>query len=191
MLYFSEPTSCVFKNTAFQSEGNGDAKYLDRHSLQCPSGYVINYMKLERSVWQAKIRYKYKCCRSQLSCSNTRKTNQKTTNGNGNSVYLDRQTIQCDNNGINYLKLDSDGGFFWPKWNYKYDCCSVSNAKSSVSCYNKNTGFNQDGGGHVGYLERHTLQCNSDREFITYLKLNRNKQQTMIRYDYKCCGIKQ
>ena len=177
----------MYRDTGFQTDGDGKPVYLDRHSLHCPSGYVINYIKLQRNSGHTKIRYRYRCCRSQLSCSDTRKTNGKTYNGGGegNSVYLDRQSIQCSNKGISYLKLDRSGD----KWNYKYDCCSVSYSRSSVSCYYKDTGFNKDGGGDAVYLDRHTIQCNSDRDFITYIKLKRNSGHNKVRYDYKCCGI--
>ena len=188
LTLISESTNCVYKYTPFNKDGDGKPVYLDRHTLHCPSGYVMNYIKLQRNSGHNQIRYMYRCCTSQLSCSDDRlKFNSRTYNGGGDgkSYYLDRQSIQCSNKGISYLKLDRSGSY----WNYKYECCSVSYTSSSVSCYNKNTGFNKDGGGDAVYIDRHTMVCNSDKHFITYFKMNRNSGHNQIRYDYKCCGI--
>lgn len=158
---------------------------MDRHSLHCSTGYVLNALRLERNNGHNKIRYAYRCCRSQLSCTDWPKINTQTYNGGGegNSVYLDRQTISCGNGGISYLKLNRK----YNNWNYRYNCCYVSRVKGNISCQDRNSGFNDDGRGNAHYLDRHRMQCASDKEFITYLKLIRNSGHNKIRYNYKCC----
>ena len=144
-------------------------------------------MKLERNSDLNKIRYRYRCCKSQLSCSDSRTTNEQTYNGGGpgKTIFIVGQTIQCNKKGIRYLKLDRTGDM----WNYKYDCCTVSYGSSSVSCYDLNTSFNDDGDGNSRYLTRHTIKCNSDKDFVTYIQLVRNSDLDKIRYNYKCCSI--
>jgi len=180
-------TDCVYKVTEFDTDGGGEAIYLDRHSLHCPSGSVMNYMKLERNSDLNKIRYRYRCCKSQLACSDSLTTNSQTTNGgsNGNTVFFDRQTIQCNKKGISYLKLDRSGD----NWNYKYDCCTVAYSKSSVTCYDLDTSFHDDGDGENIYLDRHTIKCNKDTDFVTYIKLVRNTGLDHIKYSYRCCSV--
>ncbi|XP_066931095.1 properdin-like isoform X1 [Clytia hemisphaerica] len=175
---------CSWYYTPFNTEKKGRPVYLDRHSLHCPSGYVMNYIKLQRNSGHTQIRYKYKCCRSQLTCSDSRRTNGQSYNGGGegNTVYLDRQTNNCYNKGFSYLKLDRSG----TNWNYKYDCCSVPSG--SVSCYDTNTGYNDDGDGKVVYLDRHTMSCNTNY-YITYFKLVRNSSHNKYKYDYRCCKL--
>ena len=184
---YLESTYCYTTNTGFQDDGDGDAVYLDRHTLHCAAGYLINYVKLERNSGHNKIKYTYKCCKSQLSCSDSTTTNGRSYNGGGqgNSVYLDRQSIQCYNKGLSYLKLARSGNY----WNYKYDCCKVSYASSSVYCYSKSTGFANDGDGESVYLDRHTISCNSQTDFVTYMKMSRNRGHDKVKYDYKCCRI--
>jgi len=175
---------CSWYYTPFNTEKEGRPVYLDRHSLHCPSGYVMNYIKLQRNSGHTQIRYKYRCCRSQLTCSDSRRTNGQSYNGGGegNTVYLDRQTNNCYNKGFSYLKLDRSG----TNWNYKYDCCSVPSG--SVSCYDTNTGYNDDGDGKVVYLDRHTMSCNTNY-YITYFKLVRNSSHNQYKYDYRCCKL--
>lgn len=180
-------STCEWKTTDFDHNGGGEAIYLDRHSLHCEEGSVLSYMKLERNSDGGKIRYRYQCCRSQLTCTDSRTTNGQTHNGgsNGNTVFFDRQTIDCHNKGISYLKLDRTGDL----WNYKYDCCQVSYDKSAVTCYDANTAFGDDGNGENIYFDRHTVECKNKSEFITYIKMIRNSGLDKIRFNYKCCSI--
>ena len=145
----------------------------------------MNYMKLERNSSLNKIRYRYRCCKSQLSCSDSRTTNEQTYNGGGpgKTIFIVGQTIQCNKKGISYLKLDRSGN----TWNYKYDCCIVSYGSSSVSCYDLNTGYGDDGDGESFILSRHTIKRNSDKDFVTYIQLVRNFDK--IRFNYRCCSI--
>jgi len=178
--------TCSNHETAFKSDGDGKAVYLDRHSVHCPSGKVMRSLKLERNSNHNQIRYDFDCCTSQLPCNDLSTNNGQTYNGGGegNTVYLDRQTISCGNRGLSYLKLDRSGD----KWNYKYHCCQVSYSKASISCYEKDTLFNADGDGKNVYLDRHHLSCPSTY-YIASMKLNRNSNHGKIRYTYKCCKV--
>jgi len=149
----------------------------------------MNSIKLERNGGHDKIRYRYRCCKAQLPCSDSRTTNGRSYNGGGphaegNTVYLDRQTVNCYDKGLSYLKLDR----LRSNWNYKYDCCKTQYTSATVSCYNTNTGFNSDGHGKSVYLDRHNIACNTNY-FITKFKLVRNSKHTQYRYDVRCCKI--
>jgi len=175
---------CSKHDSTFKTYDGGNAIVLDRHTLNCPAGKVMNQLKLTRNKGGKKIRYDFKCCKSQLPCSDQRKTNRQTYNGGkgGNTVYLDRQPIACGQRGLSYLKLDRSGD----KWNYKYDCCKVDYTKVSMSCNTKETKYENDGKGHNAYLDRHDLKCPSN-QFISYMHLIRKSDK--IAYRYNCCKI--
>lgn len=57
--------SCYDDSTLFNSDGHGNAFYLDRHTVKCRPDYGLASFKLERngedlSQW----RYNFKCCMS-------------------------------------------------------------------------------------------------------------------------------
>ena len=149
---------------------------MDRHTVHCGTGYVINYIKLERNPKHNQIRYSYKCCKSQLSCYDVAKTNGISYNGHW--------TIQCNNmgSGISYLKLDRTGN----NWNERYDCCRVHyDTRSSLYCYPKITSYSIDGDSENVYKDRQIISCNSDKEFVPYMVHNSSKEK--IIYYYYCC----
>ena len=46
--------------TTADSDGNGDALFLDRHDVSCPTGKMLTYFRLQRPS-SSTIRYHYKC----------------------------------------------------------------------------------------------------------------------------------
>lgn len=102
--------------------------------------------------------------------------------GNGNAVYLDRHNLTCDSNGIKRFRLVRDGK---GKYRYDYTCSSGGDLGASTS---KNTGFNDEGGGNMIYLDRHNIDCGVDG-VLSQFKLNRSGQN-QYRYDYSCLASK-
>jgi len=107
-------------------------------------------------------------------------TYQKTTpandDGGGNAIYLDRHHVECGDDAINRLHL------YRPSMSqiaYEYGCTPLSNANST----DKYTNGNDDGGGNVIFLDRHTVNC--EDKALQYIHLQRPTSNT-IQYHYQC-----
>jgi hypothetical protein len=97
--------------------------------------------------------------------------------GGGNTIYLDRQQIDCKDNAIKRFHLARDGT---GKMKYEITCSSGDLGLST----NKDTGANDWGGGNSIYLDRHNMDCGSD-SVLSQFRLVRPKENE-IRYDYTC-----
>ena len=86
---------CTTKYTGWSSHGGGDSVYLDRHRINCGgSNNVLKMFRLERSG--GNVRFKYTCCKlNKAVCINSKTKNGFSYDGDGDTVYLDRQTISC------------------------------------------------------------------------------------------------
>ena len=111
----------------------------------------------------------------------TQKTTGYNDDGGGNAIYLDRHSLDCESNGISHFKLYRNPNNL-SQYQYGYTC-STGGPKLGPSMA-KNTGFNDDGGGNVVYLDRHNVDCGSDG-VLSQFKLARNLP-SQYRYDYKC-----
>jgi hypothetical protein len=158
--------------------------YLDRHNLACSENQVMKNFRLQRN-YKGKYRYAYVCCDLPVDCQrHDKKATSSNSDGNGNMVYLDRHTLQCNNNFIDAFKLNRDGS---TKIKYNFDCCVIPDKKS---CYQGTTKFDLDGGGNTVYLDRQNVACRRNYG-LTYFKLNRNSAHNRIQYKFECCTIKE
>lgn len=99
--------------------------------------------------------------------------------GGGNSRYLDRHLLSCEEGkGINYFHLERKDG----KYRYKYRCCTTQ-----LQCKNvrKTTPLNDDGNGNAIFLDRHNVDCNE--QYINNFKLQRDGSK--VKYTYTCCKM--
>jgi hypothetical protein len=185
------PTGAAFttgaaKNSGFNDDGNGNAVYLDRHSLGCGDNSGIQYMRLMRNQADySKFRYDFNCTSGgSLNAGVISKSTPANDDGNGNTVHLDRHDVSCDPDSvINYLRLVRVG----PDWKtYKYDYSCAKSSKP-LTCRNVSTEPTEDGGGDSRYLDRQSIGCNPD-EAINQLRLTRiAPEYKKYKYDYKCC----
>lgn len=170
--------SSIIKSTDENDDGGGNAVYLDRHFLNCGDKAVLNQFNLARTT--NKYKYDYTCnSRSDIESSIT-KTTDFDEEGSGNMLYFDRHNINCDQSGINNLKLERDGK---GKIRFSYACSKVPNI---TKCEKRTTAKNEDGGGNAFYLDRHNVKCNAN-EILTQLKLSRPDEKS-IQYEYTCCS---
>jgi len=108
--------------------------------------------------------------------------NKNTPNndfGGGNTIFLDRHNIECDNKGVlNRLKLERPSN---NSIRYAYNCKNSDNI--SVARY-LSTSYNDEGHGNSIYLDRHHVSCPSDTA-LSRLQLQRDGKGK-YRYDYRC-----
>eukprot|EP00795_Rhopilema_esculentum_P001080 gene1080-biopygen9833 len=104
--------------------------------------------------------------------------------GGGNLVYLDRHGADCGNSGfINDIRVERNSAH--NKVRYNYYCCNLPSTWASRStCYTSYTGFTDDGGGRVYYLDRQTVSCNSGYA-LSYIRLQRNSSHNKVSQDHK------
>ena len=111
----------------------------------------------------------------------TVKNTNKNDWGHGNTVYLDRHSVDCETEGLQGFKL------YRPRWNqiaYNYQCSKNQNYNSR---FNKATGWNAEGGGASIFLDRHNVNCGAHP--LTRFKLGRNGRGK-YRYDFQCARAK-
>lgn len=109
------------------------------------------------------------------------KTTGLNDSGGGNAIFLDRHDIECgEKSALNQFNLATSG----TKVNYNFKCNSASDIGSPVS---KGTGFNEEGGGNVIYLDRHVIKCDPGSA-ISRIHLTRNGANK-FQYEYKCVPI--
>ena len=97
--------------------------------------------------------------------------------GQGNSIFLDRHTVDCDDDGLNQFKLGRPQDH---QINYSYKCLEGINSPANI---NKDTGANDGGEGNIIFLDRHTVDC-GDKPIARFVLAIPAEGE--IRYDYTC-----
>ena len=112
--------------TAFNSDGGGNAVYLDRHRVDCGSKGLINEFWLRRNGAGNQMRYEFYCCNAnhyKVNCY-SEYTSCLTYDGEGKNYYLDRQSVQCkDGYSLSAFRLYRNSA--GDSWRYWYRCCSI------------------------------------------------------------------
>ena len=90
---------CHFETTPYNSDGGGNMVYLDRHYLNCGKRGMVRF-HLDRNG--GSIRYEYFCCDipAETPGKSISYTTAFTADGNGDTVYLDRETVDCGPSAI-------------------------------------------------------------------------------------------
>lgn len=105
-----------------------------------------------------------------------------TSDGGGNTVFLDRQSPNCGRQAMRKFLLDRNNG--GNEVRYELICCSIPSGFSD-SYDTHYTNFNYDGRGNVAYLDRHHVSCPGN-DLLRSFHLNRNPGHDMYRYTYSC-----
>jgi len=176
---------CKIQYTNYNTHGNGNMVYLDRHPLRCGSRLMSKFHFERSGGW---MRYQYSCCNIASgtgSCRN--KESDSSDDGRGSAVYLDRHGADCGIYGfITYFRVARDGS---NKIQYKYRCCDLSNKwRNSQKCKTAATKWTDSDGsrGHVYFLDRQTVACGKGHA-LSYFRLQRNSRGNEWRYNYRCC----
>jgi hypothetical protein len=114
---------CKDANTGFNSEGNGNAVFLDRHDIKCGTGSALTRFQLARSGG-GNYRYNYRCCGGSDATKTCRETNTPyNDDGKGNAVYLDRHDLKCgEGEYLSQLRLVRNPAN-QRQYRYNYTCC--------------------------------------------------------------------
>jgi hypothetical protein len=114
--------SVTSRDSGLNSDGGGDARYLDRHMVKCQPNELMTQVKLG-SYGGGKIRYNYKCASVKFGGCSLHST-QANDDGKGNLRYLDRHNIECPaGKGLKRFKMIRVGS---RKYRFEYRCCTVS-----------------------------------------------------------------
>lgn len=174
-------TAGISGNTGFNDEGGGNTIFLDRHNVDCGVNGIKRF-RLARDG-AGHFRYDFTCTEKGNLDSNAPISKDTGFNdeGGGNSIFLDRHNVNCeDNSGLSQFNLTRDGQ---GKFRYNFKC--LKSKTPFGSCRDVNSGENDVGGGNSIFLDRHDISCNDD-EVIKQFHLVRPKENT-IQYNYKCC----
>lgn len=184
------PWSCQLKYTQWDEDGNGDARYLDRHYLSCPDGFALNYMRLLRNNDGTRYRFMYKCCLIGGKCLSSRRVqNPFTYDGSGSARNLDRQHVECNDDFLTSLKLEPNAlGLKGDKVRYTYTCCKIM---KKPACYTRSTAYTEDGGGNAIYLDRQTITCDRQHSLASFHLIRDTNTMKYWRYNYRCCKTNQ
>ncbi|CAC5381964.1 unnamed protein product [Mytilus coruscus] len=135
--------------------------------------YIGLESKLSDSLLRRKRSYNGYC---------TNEDTRFTSDGGGNTVYLDRQHPDCHGNGMRKFRLQRNGRGNEVK--YEFSCCSLPSGFSSRTT-TRSTSYDEDGGGNVIFLDRHHVSCPGN-SFLQSFHLNRNSAHNRYRYTYSC-----
>jgi len=162
-----------------------NAYYLDRQHIQC-NGDFITSLSMNRDG--NNLRYSYDCCASNKKKICYTSNTDYTYSGEGNTVYLDRQSDLKCKSGFSFtsIRLKRDGD----QWMYEYKCCKATKKVEVVkgeTCSKATTNCDSDGEGRVYYLDRHDLKC----PYKHALKSFQLKRCGTSQYQYvgECCKI--
>ena len=177
---------CKSKYTVFQTHNSGDFTYLDRHRLTCEEKGVLSMFQLQRMMEE--MRFEYKCCEVMKSSCNLKfKTTSFERASQGKLYDLTKHSVDCGLNGfIKDLKLETIRGL--DQVRYRYQCCNVKDKSVNVSCYTDNTSYTDRGNGKVFYFDRQSVFCKPEYG-LSFFHLEKNKDNTKIRYQYRCCTL--
>lgn len=170
--------------TTFDTDGGGNAIYLDRHNINC-NGKALNQLRLNRNPANlSQYQFQYTCADGGELGPSVKRTTPMNDYGGGNTIYLDRHDAKCDENEVMtsiQLKRSADGR----QWQWEYGC-APSKQTQPLTCRKDETKMNYYGGGNAIYLDRHQVQCKPN-ESLKQLRLNRDGGAN-YQFQYECCS---
>lgn len=184
---------------ADEDGGNGEIVYLDRQSVDCAAPCAIQSFKLVRPTLST-ISYNYQCvCDATKIMSPVSPSpmypaslytlfDEGTSRDSGDTAwqtyYLDRHDVTCHaSTALQSFALERDNT--GKKIRYRYTCTPVSNMGT---CRRVTSPLADAAGGHLLYLDRQNVACNSG-EVMTRFHLMRRGDGDNVQYGYTCCSV--
>jgi len=117
--------NCQKKNSAWNNDGGGDNRYMDRHNAVCGTDQVMTQWQLQTA--NRKFRFEYECCDVNAGLD---KCSQHSTpmndDGGGKVRHLDRHNVNCPaSTMMTQWRLTRPSG---SQIRFDYTCCSAKGA---------------------------------------------------------------
>jgi hypothetical protein len=191
-------TSGVLRNRksvcrTLESEANSSDGWKTRAladlNVQCEKDEVLSSVTLA-DAGNSKAKYNFECCRIESDDPVKVTTSKATTNSSlyadGSVSMLAEQDVNCQNNGLQQMKLianpDRDIAY------YDYTCGAFSSGVNmNVKCTPKSTAWANDNG-TLQPLVSTQVKC-GEQEYLSQMKVARDTNTRKIRYDYSCCEV--
>ena len=163
--------------------GNGSVYFLDRHSLDCGAGKVLQGFHLYRPAWNL-IAYEFACKNhlGVLGDTYNDQTRWNDTDGNERTStnYLDRHDVRCRGGyALQQFKLIRNGR----QIAYQYRCVQI-NSQNCVSARTNESWGNRNHSYENIYLDRQNVNAGDGRA-LTQFKLNSNYRNGGVFYTYE------
>jgi len=163
------------RSTPPKDDGNGNSVYLDRHLLSCGTSGISQFQLKRQGSTQ--IYYDYECSVT-ASTDRSLKMTAPNVDGGGDTRYLDRHAISCNNKPIKAFKLYRNGQ--GNKVRYRYQCGSQTLFDSTTYYTSWDTASNKS-----WYLDRHNVECPSG-QVLSFVRPQTNWGENKMRYKFIC-----
>ena len=182
---------CQGKNTPMNDDGSGflhgaNMVYLDRHYVDCGGEGLVQFKLGRDGQYGTHMNYGYTCCSisSETPGKSVSHSTSYTSDGDGNALYLDRQSVGCGSDGIlTAFHLHRNGYDI----RYDFNCLHFNAADNGpLTCYDTATSYEDDGDGNVHWLDRLNTQCQTNY-YINSFQLNRGGGSHSWGYRFRCC----
>jgi hypothetical protein len=158
-------------------------------NVQCQKDEVLSSVTLT-NAGNNKAKYNFECCRIEsddpIKVTTSKATTPSSWYSNGSVSMLAEQNVNCQNNGLQQMKLTAnpDRDFAY----YDYTCGVFSSGVNmNVKCTPKSTAWTNDNG-TLQPLVSTQVKC-GEQEYISQMKVARDTNNGKIRYDYSCCEV--
>ena len=180
--YGADSSMAIYENNSIFENYSKDFRRLRTIAVDCGSGAGINKFVYRRSDDDKYQYYNFGCLAFERSGSSKWHATTKTFAADGNTVYLDRQEIDCKGHAINFFKLRTHDNH--KNVNYDYTC---NTRKADGPCRETRTGYEKRDS-ETKYLDRLGVVCNVN-EVLTKVKLVTHNNDEWY-YKFTCCRIK-
>jgi hypothetical protein len=117
------------RSTTLNSDGNGDFRFLDRHTVECPNNGLLVSYNLQRNQNTNQMQFLYTCTSyipAATACYDA--TTALTDLDKTDLFYLDRQTVSCiAGYALNKFQMKR-AGTSPEQAQYAYKCCAMPGA---------------------------------------------------------------
>ena len=182
-------TVCRTLQTSANSSSGWTTNILSDMNIQCDPSEVLSSVGLV-DAGNSTVKYNYQCCAinsdDTIKVTTSSSTTPTSLYTNGSVSMLAGQNIDCQNKGIQQMKLTTipDRDFAY----YDYKCGALSSGVDlNIKCAPKSTDWVKDTG-TIQPLVSSEAKCDNN-QYISQIKVNRDTAAGNIKYDYSCCEV--
>jgi hypothetical protein len=170
----------VKKSTPFQADNGGNLSGMLGLNPSCGEHSAMSQMLFQRDSAGTQIQENYTCvAANDFGAIRSLNTGNQDWGG-GNAIFLDRQDIKCNpGEALVSWKAASEAP---NTMTFNYECAPLPGL---TKCTNMYTGWNDEGGGNMVFLDRHNVACPKN-SLLNRVHLVRDGNGR-YRYEYTCC----